>query len=222
MKVLQRYSFFKRHFSRFGLCAITIFLLLTISSTGVVLKLASADIVKNVDKSSISQNKRGERTYQGQLFTGNMLSYHANGNLALFEQFEKGRRQGAAKRWFKDGRLGFKAHYEKGLRKGIVSTWWFNGNKRSETFFKEGKPEGIAWNWYRDGSKFKKFNYVNGQPEGIQQAWRQNGKLFSNFEYKNGRIFGLRKSNTCIGLEDEVLSLSYYKKQSEGGLIDVQ
>ena len=70
--------------------------------------------------------------------------------------------------------------------------------------------------WYRSGEKFKRFNFKSGQPNGLQQAWLKNGKLFSNFEYKNGRIFGLRKANNCVGLEDEEISIDYYRLQSAG------
>jgi antitoxin component YwqK of YwqJK toxin-antitoxin module len=46
-------------------------------------------------------------------------------------------------------------------------------------------------------------NYVDGQEVGLQQAWRRNGKLFSNYEYINGRVFGLKRSNMCVELENE-------------------
>ena len=46
-------------------------------------------------------------------------------------------------------------------------------------------------------------HYIDGQEVGLQQAWRQNGKLYSNYHYINGRVFGLKRSNMCVGLEDE-------------------
>jgi antitoxin component YwqK of YwqJK toxin-antitoxin module len=166
-----------------------------------------------VDKSQVFINKQGERVHQNIPFTGEMVTYHTNGVLASAEQFTHGRRQGYAKKWFKDGTLGYESHYVAGAREGATRSWWSNGISRSETLFVNGKADGVAWNWYRTGEKFKRFNYIAGQSAGIQQAWRQNGKLFSNFEYKNGRIYGLRKSNNCVGLEDEVVSLDYYQSQ---------
>lgn len=166
-----------------------------------------------VDKSEISINKQGQRVYQNQPFTGEMLSYHASGALASADQFVNGRRQGYAKKWFADGVLGYESYYVSGVREGTTRSWWFNGNLRSETNFVEGKSEGIAWRWYRSGAKFKRFNTEAGKPVGLQQAWRKNGTLYSNFEYKNGRIYGLRKANNCVGLEDEVISPDYYASQ---------
>lgn len=166
-----------------------------------------------VDKSEISINKKGQRVYQNQAFTGEMVSYHGSKKLATADQFVNGRRQGYAKKWFADGMLGYESHYVSGVREGTTRSWWFNGNPRSETFFVNGKSEGEAWHWYRSGAKFKRFNTLAGKPVGIQQAWRKNGTLFSNFEYKNGRTYGLKKANNCVGLEDEVISPDYYVSQ---------
>lgn len=167
-----------------------------------------------VDKSEISINKRGARVYQNIPFTGEMVSYHTSGKLASADQFVNGRRQGYSKKWFKDGVLGYQSNYESGVRDGANRSWWFNGNPRSETFYINGKVEGVAWRWYRNGAKFKRFNYAAGKSVGMQKAWRKNGTLSSNFEYKNGRIYGLRKTNSCVGLENEVVSVDYYKSQN--------
>lgn len=167
-----------------------------------------------VDKSEISINQKGERVYQNKPFTGEVVSYNSSGQLLRSDHFLNGRRQGAARRWFADGLLSYEANYVNGIREGAEKSWWFNGNPRSETHFVGGKADGAAWNWYRSGKKFKKFNYTAGLPTGLQQGWRRNGQLFTNFEYKNGRIYGLRKSNTCVGLKNEAISLSYYKEQS--------
>jgi antitoxin component YwqK of YwqJK toxin-antitoxin module len=166
-----------------------------------------------VDKSEISINKKGQRVYQNQPFSGEMVRYHATDKLATADQFFNGRRQGYAKKWFADGVLGYESHYVSSVREGTTRSWWFNGNPRSEAFFVKGKSEGVAWHWYRSGAKFKRFNTLAGKPTGIQQAWRKNGVLFSNFEYKNGRTYGLKKANNCVGLENEVISPDYYASQ---------
>lgn len=170
--------------------------------------------VSSVDSSEISVNSAGQRIYNHTPFTGEVISYHINGNVFLKEYFVDGRRHGMARKWFSDGTLAYEANYQNGRREGFTRSWWFNGNQRSETFYESGKTQGQAWLWYRDGNKFKRFNFKDGKPFGIQQAWRVNGKLFSNFEYRNGRIFGLRKSNNCVGLEDEKISVDYYRNQA--------
>ena len=164
--------------------------------------------------SSISINDLGQRTKNGVPYSGEVISYYTNGKVESLEEFYEGRRNGFARKWFDDGVLAYESHYTNGFRNGHTRSWWFNSNKRSETFFKNGKVEGDAWLWYRNGNKFKHFSFKNGQPEGIQQAWRLNGKLFSNFEYKNGRIFGMRKSNNCVGLENDKISVDYYQNQA--------
>lgn len=164
----------------------------------------------------LKTNEQGLRLLKGELFTGEAVAYYAPNAVASIEVFKKGRRHGLTRKWFKNGQLGFEAMYQNGVREGVTRSWWFNGNLRSYSYFKGGKVDGEAWEWYRSGEKFKRFNYREGQPYGLQQAWRLNGKLFSNFEYKDGRIFGLRKANNCVGLENEKISVDYYRKQSVG------
>ena len=167
-----------------------------------------------VDDAEVSISLSGERIYKGKALTGEAVSYHANGLLATSNSFVEGRRQGFSRQWFENGILGYEAFYEAEKRQGIVRSWWSNGNQRSQESFVDGLLEGEGWHWYSDGAKFKKSNHLAGKPTGIQQAWRQNGELFSNYEYRNGRVFGLKKANSCIGLEDEQISLEYYDEQA--------
>ena len=169
-----------------------------------------------IDMSEVSVNASGERVLNDTLLTGSVVSYFDNGSIRSTDDFVDGRRHGYSRKWFDDGVLGYESHYANGVRNGYTRSWWFNGNMRSERFFEAGKPEGEAWAWYRNGSVFKRFNFENGKPVGLQQAWRLNGTLFSNFQYKNGRVFGLKKSNNCVGLEDEQISFGYYRDQAAG------
>ena len=162
----------------------------------------------------LATNHQGLRMLNDVPFSGEMITRYPSGKMAALEEFKDGRRHGVVQKWFESGQLAFLSHYTSGVRDGVTKSWWFNGNQRSTAFFVNGKAEGEAWQWYRNGNKFKRFNYLAGQPSGLQQAWRKNGKLFSNFEYKNGRIFGLRKSNNCVGLEDEKISVDYYRNQA--------
>lgn len=162
----------------------------------------------------ISVNAQGLRVLSNEPYTGEVVSWYSNGVVSAVEQFEHGRRHGAFRQWFNTGELAFESFYQSGHREGYTRSWWFNGNLRSETHYVNGVADGEARSWYRSGMPFKRFNYVEGQPSGLQQAWRENGKLFSNFEYRNGRIFGLRKANTCVGLENEDISVDYYRTQS--------
>jgi antitoxin component YwqK of YwqJK toxin-antitoxin module len=181
-------------------------------------QLSSLESPLIVDKSEVTINKQGQRVYQNVPLSGEMISFFDSGKQATADQFVNGRRQGYAKKWFENTTLAYEANYLAGVRHGVSQSWWRNGNLRSKFFYISGKTEGAGWHWYRSGAKFKKFNYQAGQPIGLQQAWRENGKLSSNFEYKNGRTYGLKKSNSCVGLEDEVLSLDYYQAQANNTL----
>ncbi|MFT2089533.1 toxin-antitoxin system YwqK family antitoxin [Paraglaciecola sp. 2405UD69-4] len=194
--------------------------ILTLLVAGIVWLVLCYQPNAKVLKADVSINKQGQRVYQNKPFTGVMVSYFDSGQLATADEFVNGRRQGFAKKWFTNGKLAYHANYNHGQRDGFSRSWWVNGKRRSEFFYITGKPEGVAWRWYRSGAKFKRFNYKMGKPAGLQQAWRENGKLSSNFEYKNGRTYGLKKANSCVGLENEVISPGYYQAQAKGEKFD--
>lgn len=183
-----------------------------VATAGFSMWKESQPLVAN--ENEITINRTGERVYQGEIFTGEMVSYYPSGQKAESIEFVDGRRSGYSRKWFETGLLGSEIYYQNGRREGFARSWWINGNLRTEAFYIEGKKEGESWTWYRSGAKFKKGNFSQGQPVGIQQGWRENGDLFSNFEYRNGRVYGLNKANTCMGVEDETLSPEYYGNQS--------
>lgn len=189
-------------------CVLCVFALIVVF----VLPLTKKQQAVNVQK--LSFNDKGLMVLNGQLFSGKAVDYYPDGTLSAADFYVDGRRSGSSKKWFKGGQLAFQAIYINGEREGLATSWWFNGNKRSQTFFVNGKANGESWQYYRSGEKYKKQNFVNGQPVGMQQSWRENGKLLSNFEYKQGRIYGIRKANTCVGLENEKISVSYYQNQA--------
>ncbi len=145
----------------------------------------------------------GVRMYRGLPFTGEAVTYYASGQIAKLEQFEAGRRDGFLRQWYENKVLAFDSHYVAGRLEGQTTSWWKNGNLRSVSPYVEGRVTGESKQWYVTGELFKKMHYIDGQEVGLQQAWRQNGKLYSNYHYINGRVFGLKRSNMCVGLEDE-------------------
>lgn len=167
-----------------------------------------------VDDTAVSISLSGERIYQGEPLTGQAVTFYPNGQMASADEFVDGRRQGYARSWFPNGVMAYEVFYSAEQKQGLERSWWANGQLRYQLTFVDGLQEGEGWHWYRSGAKFKKSNHLAGQPVGIQQAWRENGELFSNFEYRNGRIYGLRKANTCVGIEDQQISLEYYDEQA--------
>ncbi|MEO0900948.1 MAG: hypothetical protein AAFY00_02630, partial [Bacteroidota bacterium] len=64
---------------------------------------------------------------------------------------------------------------------------------------------GYQKKWYPNGQITSITHFNLGKEEGLQQAWLKTGKLYVNYEAKNGRFFGLRRSNLCYQLKDEVV-----------------
>lgn len=166
-----------------------------------------------VNSTEVSRNPQGELIYEGKLFTGEVISYHAPEQPASSDQYVDGRRRGYSRHWFANGLKASEMYYEGGRREGLAQSWWSSGTLKSKTFYIDGKKEGEVWSWYQSGAKYKRTHFSQGRPTGIQQAWRENGDLFANFEYKSGRVYGLNKADTCMGVKNEVLSPNYYKDQ---------
>lgn len=198
-------------FKKAGLC--TFFLCLVISSV----LLTSDDLALQPMVVAVQQtdrNARGELTLNGDLFTGEVITYDTNGGILERTHYVSGHRHGQSRSWFKNGVLGYEAEYVGGRKNGLIRSWWENGNLRTQEYRQNGRREGEGLSWYPSGALFKKTNHEEGRVAGIQQIWRENGKISSNFEYRNGRRYGLFKSVPCMGVEDEKLSLSNFKEQS--------
>lgn len=193
------------HWARIGRWAVGIGLTILLSINLVAAeRIQKVPVAGSVDATRIIiDRKTGDRTLDGQPFTGTALTHFPNGAIARSEQFANGRRDGLLRMWFANGTLAFESRYREGRRAGSTTSWWSNGIKRSETYYADDKPDGIVWHWYRNGAQFKRHSYAAGVPVGLQKAWRKNGKLYSNFEYRNGRTYGLRNANLCMELNDE-------------------
>lgn len=194
-------------------CFGTLFLCLLISPALLIGSyLASQPLIVTAEQTE--RNARGELTFRGDLFTGELITYYTNGGIAERIHYKNGRRDGLSHSWFENGVLGFEAEYVDGRKDGLIRSWWENGNLRTQEYRENGRREGEGLSWYPSGTLFKRTNHEAGRVTGIQQIWRENGKISSNFEYRNGRRYGLFKSVPCMGVEDETPSLSYYSEQS--------
>ncbi|MEM9000788.1 MAG: toxin-antitoxin system YwqK family antitoxin [Bacteroidota bacterium] len=160
----------------------------------------------NVESGLLTLNSQeGKWYYDGTPFNGYALSWHGNGQLAEKVGYLNGKRHGPASKWYKDGLLSSEKHYVENRLEGIAKTWWPNGSQSTASNYLNRQRHGKQVKWYPNGqiARIMHFNY--GKEEGLQQAWLQNGKLYANYEAKNGRFFGLRRSNLCYQLQNEVV-----------------
>ncbi len=143
--------------------------------------------------------------YDDAPFSGYVLKWHPNNQLAERISYYRGKKHGLREQWYSNGQAKLSAEYRDGKFHGASLSWWQNGNLRSQGNFFAGKVHGTVTQWYKEGMIFKEMNYQHGKELGMQKAWRKNGKLYNNYEAKNGRIFGLKRANLCFELQDEKL-----------------
>ncbi|MEL6305101.1 MAG: hypothetical protein AAFQ20_09960, partial [Bacteroidota bacterium] len=149
--------------------------------------------------------KEGKWYYNGRPFEGFAVQFHENGNLKEKVAYVNGKKQGKALKWYADGTLASEKNYFMNRLEGKSMMWWPNGNKSNESFYLNRQRHGVQTKWYPDGSKASVMRFREGKEEGLQQAWLPTGKLYVNYEAKNGRFFGLKRSNLCYQLKDEVV-----------------
>lgn len=163
---------------------------------------------QRINKSDlVFQRQGGIWTLTGQSYSGYVQDYYANGKLKELFAVVDGLKQGKATTWFPDGHQKVVEHYHRGKIHGEKKIWSPNENHQLVAHFNYylGKTHGVQKKWYPTGEVFKIMNINMGREEGLQQAFRKNGDLFANYEAKNGRIFGLKRSNLCYEVDNEIV-----------------
>ncbi|MGX1929743.1 toxin-antitoxin system YwqK family antitoxin [Flagellimonas sp. 2504JD4-2] len=159
-----------------------------------------------VSKSKLVLNQTEGRWYHLNLpYNGYAVEFHKNGILAERTGYFDGKKEGIAKKWFDSGVLRSQAFYSANKLDGTSKSWWPNGVISTESTYTMGVRNGTQKKWYPNGQLARIMNLKNGFEEGLQQAWLRTGKLYANYEAKNGRFFGLKRSNLCYELKDEVV-----------------
>lgn len=143
--------------------------------------------------------------YEGHPFTGYALNYHPNGVLAEQIGYFQGKKEGMTRKWFSSGMLRSQGNYVRNRLNGEYKSWWPNGVLSTTSRYKMGVKHGEQCKWYPTGQLARVTRLNLGKEEGLQQAWLASGKIYANYEAKNGRFFGLKRSNLCYELKDEIV-----------------
>lgn len=147
----------------------------------------------------------GRWYYNTSPFNGYAISCHENGQMASKTGYLDGKREGTALKWHANGNLASQRTYIENRAEGTTTTWWPNGCRSSASQYRNRERHGVQKKWYPNGQLAQVMNFNAGREEGMQRAWLPNGKLYVNYEAKNGRFFGLKRSNLCYQLKNEVV-----------------
>ncbi len=156
-------------------------------------------------KSLVLHPTEGKWYYNELPFSGEAVVFYPNGLMAEIVRYKGGKKDGMSQKWFEDGSKQREATYCSNRLQGVVKSWWPNCVLSAKSYYSNGIRQGIQSKWYPNGQLSRQNRIVDGKEEGLQQAWRRNGKLYANYEAKNGRVFGLKRSNLCYALKDEIV-----------------
>ena len=111
------------------------------------------------------------------LITGEVNSFHENGQVKQLKTFKEGILDGARKVWYEDGELMQEGNYIKGEVVGIRKAWYKNGQLKAEGNYKNGVLEGPKKGWYENGQLKSEVNYKHGKVDGVIKTYTEEGQL---------------------------------------------
>mgnify|MGYP001619047964 CR=1 FL=1 len=76
--------------------------------------------------------------YNGQPFTGIIVEYYSNGNVAAEEEFVNGYRNGVQRRYFQNNQKQEEFNIKFNRIEGTFKIWDSSGNLKSESIWKDG------------------------------------------------------------------------------------
>ena len=158
-----------------------------------------------LDRSVTDIQNAGGLTYvDGQLYSGYLMDYHADGSISSHMQYHKGKQHGVTTIFYPSGRRKEVRGYFDNKKEGTHYGFWPDGKQSFEFNFIDGKYTDTLKEWYPNGQLYKLEYYENGKQVGRQKAWRKNGELYLNYDVRNGRKYGNAGIKHCKSLWSEV------------------
>lgn len=111
--------------------------------------------------------------------TGEMLHFHANGQLARQASFVEGMRHGPRRQWYENGQLMSEALFNNGVLHGEVTEYHQSGQTSSRSEWAYGRREGDFESWHPNGQRHIIAAYKNDLLQGEAREWHEDGNLRS-------------------------------------------
>ena len=99
-------------------------------------------------------------------FTGDVLTYHENGQLSSRAATKDGKLDGITETYFENGKLSYRANTKDGELDGITENYFENGTLKSRMNLKDGEPDGISERYSEDGTLRSRTNFKDGEQLG--------------------------------------------------------
>lgn len=123
----------------------------------------------------------------GQLFTGTLVEYYADGKPKMWREVKEGFAEGLWTEWLENGNLRYKAEWKRGAGDGLRQYFHDNGRLRSEGFYQNDLAEGVHYTWHENGQLRVKGVYRNNKQEGTWIYLLPNGETEKIEIFENGK-----------------------------------
>lgn len=105
------------------------------------------------------------------------LRYDDKGKLESYTTYKNGRKNGLAKKYYKNGNTQFVINYQNGLKEGLTKWYYENGQLYRETLYTDDEPSGIQKKYYENGKPMAEIPYKNGEVIPGLKEYTKSGKL---------------------------------------------
>lgn len=130
-------------------------------------------------------------------FTGQVLEYFPNGNVAKETHYKDGRKDGIFRQFGFQENLVVQGQYANGKKEGIELGWYNEGPRQYEFHYKFGLFDGEQMRWHQNGAVFRREVYVEGTLIDKKILYA-NGQVFTNYATRENRIYGLDGGRLCM------------------------
>ena len=144
-------------------------------------------ITDDLEKESFEVSKEGITYYKGIPFTGELLIYYENGQLADKQNYKDGLENGVFEYYHENGQLANKQNYKDGLENGVFEYYYENDGILDEIInYKDGKLDGFSTAYYENGQIKYSLHYKDGKPDGLSTGYYENGQIKYSLHNKDG------------------------------------
>lgn len=120
--------------------------------------------------------KKEEGTYNRGKKKGKWKQWYKSGQLKSVTRYSKGLKQGFEVKYDEYGKKTFKASYSKDKLHGRVAEWYYNGNKKFKANFSKGIPVSTATVYYENGKKMLRIMFEKEKAKVGVIKWNKDGK----------------------------------------------
>jgi antitoxin component YwqK of YwqJK toxin-antitoxin module len=144
--------------------------------------------------------KAFEATYENGLVEGEVSEFNEAGTKITSTFYKKGKKDGIATFYYKDGKVRITAEFKNDLQDGMTYEYFPSGTIAKQAMFRYGIRDGEEKTFYENGELKTHYSVSNDQLNGVGKEWNSRGILIFEGRYINGKKEGTFKKYDDFGM----------------------